>query len=137
MPDQRVLKGSCACGMIHYEITGERRDVVACHCVSCRKQSGHYAAATLVPHDGFKITKGKAALKWWDATPEAKRGFCRDCGSLLFWQKSGRDNISVFAGSLDGDTGLNVVRHIFAGEKGDYYNIIDDVPVLREYEMPG
>ena len=34
--------------------------------------------------------------------------------------------MSIFAGALDGDTGLTMHSHIFCAEKGDYYTLSDD-----------
>ena len=128
MAGEPELKGSCACGAIAFTLQGERRDAVACHCVSCRKQSGHYIAATRVSFSDFKVVSGETHLRWWDATEHARRGFCDTCGSLLFWRRRGSEYISVFTGSLDGDTGLKLISHIYTGEKGDYYEITDGLP---------
>ena len=50
-------KGSCLCGGVEYELHGPLRDVLACHCIQCRKTSGHYWAATNVPRDKLVLTK--------------------------------------------------------------------------------
>ena len=42
MPDSQLRKGSCLCGKITLEVTGPMRDVLACHCSQCRKQTGSY-----------------------------------------------------------------------------------------------
>jgi hypothetical protein len=42
-------------------------------------------------------------------------------------------HISISAGSLDRQTGLKVVDHIFLAQKGDYYEVHfakNDVPLL-------
>ena len=41
-----VARGSCNCGGVKYTVTGPLREVIACHCGQCRKQTGHYYAAT-------------------------------------------------------------------------------------------
>ena len=43
-----MLKGSCLCGGIRFEITGKHSKVVICHCSRCRKTSGAGSAAQLV-----------------------------------------------------------------------------------------
>ena len=57
----------------------------------------------------------------------ARRGFCGTCGSNLFWDGAGV-NLSIHAGTLDGDTGLSLIGHIFCADKGDYYELSDDLP---------
>ena len=41
-----------------------------------------------------------------------RRGFCRHCGSGLFWHRTGALRMAVAAGSLDQPTGLKVVQHM-------------------------
>ncbi|MCP4319398.1 MAG: GFA family protein [Hyphomicrobiales bacterium] len=125
MTEQHV--GSCLCGGVSYTTEGALRDVVACHCTQCRKQSGHYFAATNVPDDHLSIT-GFQNLKWYHASDDAKRGFCKVCGSTLFWKHSNDSFTSVLAGSIDGKTGLKIEKHIFCADKGDYYEISDGLP---------
>ena len=36
--------------------------------------------------------------------------------------------ISICAGTLDAPTGLREKAHIYAGSKGDYYEIVGDLP---------
>jgi hypothetical protein len=55
----------------------------------------------------------------------ARRGFCRDCGSSLFWEPTSGDRVSIAAGTLDSPTGLNAAAHVFVGDSGDYYTVSD------------
>ena len=57
----------------------------------------------------------------------ARRGFCNKCGSALFWEPTPTTHISISAGSLNPPTGLEVKEHIFLAQKGDYYEIPQDV----------
>ena len=116
--------GSCLCGAIRYTIEGPLRPVVACHCTQCRKTSGHYVSATSARREDITI-HGQPA--WYTSSKTARRGFCPSCGSNLFWDGAG-ENLSVFAGTLDGPTGLTTAGHIFCADKGDYYEIADGLP---------
>ncbi|MFK8033254.1 MAG: GFA family protein [Hyphomicrobiales bacterium] len=118
----KVLNAKCACGAVKAKASGPFRDATACHCESCRRQSGHYIAATRVDASSLKF-ENKTHLKWWYATDEAKRGFCSECGSLMFWQADGSDQISIFMGCLDAPTGIQLTKHIYLEEKGDYYEV--------------
>ncbi len=122
-----VLRGGCLCGAVRFEIRGAARPVVACHCGQCRKWSGHYLAATAVRPENFLLLK-EEALRWYDSSPEAKRGFCGICGSSLFWRPAAKNYFAVLAGALDGKTGLRLAAHIFTADKGDYYEIADGLP---------
>ena len=62
------------------------------------------------------------------ASEAALRGFCPTCGSLLFWKANDEDTISFALGAIDGSTDMTLERHIFVADKGDYYDINDDLP---------
>lgn len=116
------FRGSCLCGGCTYEVHGPLRNVIACHCTQCRKQTGHLLAATNAALTDFRLT-ASGPLRWYRASQSARRGFCGECGSTLFWQADGADNLSIAAGSIDGPTGLTIEGHIFCADRGDYYSI--------------
>ncbi len=118
------MRGSCLCGTVTYTIEGEPRSVVACHCVQCRKASGHHVAATQVARARLTI-EGSDNITWYRSSAEAQRGFCRTCGSQLFWTRLDSDDMSIMAGTLDGDTGLTMDRQLYPQFKGDYYQLPD------------
>ncbi len=119
-----MAEGGCLCGQVRYKVTGDLRPVVACHCVQCRKTSGHYVAATSVARDRIELT---GDVTWYVSSESARRGFCGVCGASLFWDGRG-ENLSIHAGTLDGATGLAVAGHIYCADKGDYYDIDTDLP---------
>lgn len=119
--------GSCLCGAVRFKTSGTLRGVVYCHCSQCRKQSGHYYAATNVADADLEVTGGEN-LTWYSASDSARRGFCKVCGSALFWKHNEAAEISIMAGSFDQPSGLKGERHIFVEDKGEYYEIDDDLP---------
>jgi hypothetical protein len=121
---EEIHEGSCMCGAVRYEVKGPLREVIGCHCTQCRKQTGHYMAATAADLKRFRIIKDEG-LRWYRSSETAERGFCQICGSTLFWQGAGRDYVAIAAGTLDGETGLSIAGHIFCADKGDYYEITD------------
>ncbi len=129
--DSAVKTGSCLCGAVTYEISGPLEAVTACHCSQCRKMTGHFLASTAARHKDFRLVR-HLGLKWYHASDAARRGFCRECGSTLFWEAHGEDRISIAAGTLDGATDLKTVAHIFVADKGDYYDLADGLPQSRK-----
>lgn len=128
MADAEPMRtGACLCGAVRYAVTGPLRPVVACHCGQCRRQSGNFVTATRASRASVAI-EGEDAIAWYSASGIAERGFCRVCGSHLFWRPFGRDTISIHAGSLDQPTGLRLAEHIHCADKGDYYAISDGLP---------
>lgn len=115
--------GSCLCGAVTYTAQGDLRPVIACHCLQCRKTSGHFVAATSCKRDQIVI---EGDVTWYQSSDTARRGFCATCGSSLFWDGPG-ENLSIMAGTLDGDVDLRIEGHIYCADKGSYYDILDDV----------
>jgi len=127
MSDNQSRTGRCNCGAVRFRTRGALREVVACHCSQCRRQSGLYFAATNVADDNIEIS-GEANITWYRASEVARRGFCTTCGSALFWKHQDDPFISVLAGSFDQPTGLKLTSHIFCADKGDFYEITDGLP---------
>ncbi|MEM9371380.1 MAG: GFA family protein [Pseudomonadota bacterium] len=119
-----TVTGRCLCGAIRYTISRPLTHANICHCSQCRRQSGHVIASADAPRAALAI-EGEEELNWFSASPRIKRGFCRICGSHLFWDQVGLDVISVNLGPLDAPTGIQVDSHIFVADKGDYYEIDD------------
>ncbi|MBF9044895.1 GFA family protein [Rhodobacterales bacterium HKCCE4037] len=127
-----MLIGRCDCGQVRFTVEDTRPEVTMCHCGQCRRTSGHHWASTHAPFD--KLTfQSDAGLKWYESSDWAKRGFCGNCGSSLFYRMNDEDGIGIAAGCLDGPTGMTVSKHIFVAHKGDYYEIGDGKPQIETY----
>ena len=122
--------GSCLCGAVRFTTSGPLRGVVYCHCTQCRKQSGHFYAATNVEDVGLSIEGGEN-ITWFAASDFAKRGFCAVCGSVLFWKHNAASETSVMAGAFDKPSALKGEVHIFVADKGDYYTLDDGLPQFK------
>ena len=129
MSDRITATGRCECGSVTFELRGELRNSVACHCKQCRRTSGHYWSATQVDDAALHITND-STLKWYRSSDVAIRGFCNACGASLFWRKDGEGRTSIGTGTLDDPTGIKTEKHIFTADKGDYYEIADNLPQL-------
>ena len=130
MPEPK--SGACLCGCVTFVFSGDLHPPDACHCVQCRKQSGHYFASTNVPRALLVIT-GEENLSWYKSSTKVRRGFCSTCGSFLFWDPIELDYIAVAMGAFDTPTSTHLAKHIFVAEKGDYYQISDDLPQSTDY----
>ena len=116
------VSGGCLCGRIRYEADVFLLNGYICHCTICRKSTGQPAEITVLIKAGtLRYIKGEP--KYFVTSQSGKRGFCGECGSVLFWKGAGRDYTAIAAGSLDGPTGLKLEGHIFCESAGDYYEI--------------
>ena len=125
-----MLTGNCLCGAVSFLVQGElEHQPEACHCTMCRKQSGTFLTAVNVRKSRLEL-KGEKHVKWYASSDNVSRGFCADCGSTLFWRPNmdGYEWIAISMGLFDSPTGARLSKHTFVSEKGDYYDISDDVP---------
>jgi len=128
--DERASSGGCLCGAVRYRARN-LRDVLFCHCEKCRRTHGHVSAYASARREDLELVNDRG-LTWYrsetDETPGVHRGFCRVCGSSLFWDPRGQEHVYISAGTLDQPTGLRAVGHIWLSQAGDYYRITDDLP---------
>jgi hypothetical protein len=85
-------------------------------------------AATAAHPKDLTITRDDG-LAWYEGTAGIRRGFCRRCGSTLFFDHGPDYPTGIAAGSLD-DRGadLELAAHIWLEEAGRYYDVADGVP---------
>jgi len=124
--------GQCECGAVAYEAAEISETASFCHCSQCRRTSGHYWSAVYVPLNGFKLTQDRG-LKWYTSSDYAKRGFCAECGSSLFWQMKDEGAINIATGTLDDSSAVKPGKHIFCKDKGAYYDLPNDAPHIEKY----
>jgi len=133
-----VLRGSCLCGDVAYEITGPIKAVHNCHCSRCRKgRAAACATNGFTGIDGVTFTRGLDNLKAFKL-PEAKfftQVFCTRCGSKMPRLDEGRGIAVIPFGSLDDDPGCSAEDHVFVGSKAVWDTITDNLPQFDG--MPG
>jgi hypothetical protein len=88
-------------------------------------------AATRVGLEDLHIVED-SGLEWYKSSEMAARGFCKRCGSSLFWRPSHGEYMVVMAGAIDTPTGLSGREHIFTADASDYYDITDG---LAQFEQ--
>ena len=127
MSEQKPIRatGRCLCGAVRYDVRGPLRSGTACHCDQCRRSSGSFTHATAAWKDTLRIEDAAGCLAWYASSDHGRRGFCRRCGSNLFFDPVGTERMAIGLGTLDKPTGLRIANHIFVREKGDYYDIAD------------
>jgi len=130
-----MIRGSCLCGAVGYEILQPPQWAHNCHCRRCRKIRGTAFAANLfVPLDAFRYTRGEKKLRSYKI-PEAERFthvFCQKCGSSLPFLNVARGVAVIPMGSLDDAPGMSPKAHIFVDSKADWFTITDTLPQYAE-----
>ena len=126
---------TCLCKKVTIEVTGEIPPMDACHCGHCRKSSGHFGVGADIPRENVTI-KGEENITWYESSDWARRGFCSTCGANLFFDPLNKEKvpwIGISMGAFDTPTSTHVKEHIFTKDKGDYYEITDELHKHKTY----
>ena len=134
----QTYPGRCLCGAVEMQGRGAV-ELGVCHCSMCRRWTGGPFFGVQFA-DGLEITKGDA-LRWYQSSPWAERGFCGSCGATLFYRfKVGAGELHATAGPFDLPAGAAIAQHIFVEEKPAYYEFADEAPrrtgaeLMAEYQ---
>ncbi|KAF1997155.1 hypothetical protein P154DRAFT_441808 [Amniculicola lignicola CBS 123094] len=107
-----MVKGTCLCGKIRFECTGEATKTVLCHCTNCKRATGSaYTTNVSVPSASFRLLEGEPKQFTFDSGqgPIFRISFCGECSSTL-WKESDaegfKDSHLIQAGSLGDDFNL-------------------------------
>lgn len=133
---QTTLRGSCLCGAVRYEVSGEPKRFLHCHCSRCRKATGTGHATNLfLQPASLSWLSGQEQVRSFKV-PEAKRFtnvFCATCGSRVPRQMQGTDMVLIPAGSLDDDVPLRPEAHIFCDSRASWSRQAEPLPEYAEY----
>ena len=131
-----MIRGSCLCGGVRFEVTRAVGPFELCHCSRCRKANGSAFVAFLgVNRADFRLVQGGDLIETFEAPvrespPAYRTQFCGRCGSPV--PDVGGDSpwMEVPAGLLDDDPQLRPDRHIFVDYKSPWFRITDAIPQL-------
>lgn len=134
MQTQNNRTGRCLCGDVSFTLVLTDMKAHVCHCSMCRK-SGAGGPCISVDCENAEI-KGEESLRWYKSSDHAERGFCKNCGSFLFFRTTdGSAYMNVSTAVLDDDTGITLRDHIYIDSKPEYYDFADHCPRLTEAQF--
>lgn len=129
-----MVRGSCLCGGIKFELEGELTPIQLCHATRCRKASGAaFAPEMLAPLDGFRFVTGEDLVVEYEAPlldepPAYRRAFCRVCGSPMPVALGNIPFVILNPGTLDDDPGTRPFRHAFVAQAAAWQEHTDTLP---------
>lgn len=133
----KIIKdsGSCQCGKITFELWDFKPEYSTCHCTQCRKWTGSFYACIAVKTDHYKIS-GFEHITWYLKNSKSEQGFCKNCGSAIFWREKPDSGYLDFAiGMLNNPEQLTAKQHIFCKSKSSFYDFPqDDSPKFNEWD---
>lgn len=131
------VTGSCLCGKVSYEISGNLGIFQYCHCSRCRKFTGSaHAANLLVFPEQFKWLFGEELVGRFEPkeTKHFATSFCKCCGSSLPWLGKSKKAVVIPAGTLDADPEIKPFQNIFWGSKAEWYKEANEL--VKYEELP-
>ena len=125
-----MIRGSCLCGAIRYEIDGALGPAGHCHCTMCRKAHGAaFGTYARVKNKDFRVVSGAEHIHRFKSSASIVRTFCDTCGSTLQYISASKpQSFALALGTLDDDPGVRPVEHIFVRSKAPWYEITDELP---------
>ena len=125
-------KGNCLCGSVKLTFTYVNDFFYACHCSMCRRWS---SGPALTVDTGEDLTiEGEEFISVYDSSKWGERGFCKKCGTNLFYRlkETGFTNVSL--GLLENGDHLEFKSQIFIDKKPVQYSFCEKTEEMTEAE---
>ncbi|MCG8337545.1 MAG: GFA family protein [Proteobacteria bacterium] len=133
MAETKVGKGSCLCGAVKVTANAVDQGFGACHCSMCRKWTGGPLMSVMC---GSDVTfEGEDAIGIYNSSGWAERGFCKQCGSGLFYRLKGNQQYHMPVGLFENLDELTFNVQVFIDKKPDYYSFSEKTNDMTEAEV--
>lgn len=130
---ERTFTGGCLCGNVRYEISGEPLLSGICHCSMCRRAGGAPAVAWATFAEK-QVEYSGAPPKLYQSSPKAKRGFCANCGTQIFFDATFLPGlVDITVGSMDEPELLPPTLHLWYSSHLSWAEFADDLPHHPEF----
>ena len=120
--------GACICGKVSYKAT-LKTSAGACHCGMCRQWSGGPYMA--VHATGKPAFNGEEHIGIYSSSQWAERGFCKNCGSNLFYHLLPRPGLPdgeymLSAGAIADQSQLNFDNEVYVEQAPGWYRFTEE-----------
>jgi hypothetical protein len=129
---EHIMKGECLCGAVRIQ-SKINTEVEVCHCGMCRRWSG---GPLLAIHCGTKVKiEGENNIQVFNSSAWAERGFCKVCGTHIFYRLKHSNEYAVPAGLFQKQQDLKLTQQIFIDQKPSYYEFSNKTRSMTEAEV--
>lgn len=133
MSDVREANGSCLCGKVRISAKSMSTHAGACHCGICRKWTG---GPLMAVDCGTEVSfSGEEHIKVYSSSDWAERGFCRQCGSHLFYRLKENNQHIMPVGLFDKLDDIEFDHQVFIDDKPKYYDFANKTKNMTGEEV--
>ncbi len=115
--------GACLCGAVRVAAKVKSNSIEACHCTMCRKWGG--GPFLSVECDSHVQFEGADSITTFDSSDWADRGFCRECGTHLFYRLKQEAHYAIPVGLFENGNEWVLSEQIYIDEKPAFYSFAE------------
>ncbi len=131
--DSFEIRGHCLCGKVNITAKHASTGVGACHCKTCRRWGG---GPFMEIECGADVDiDGESNIAVFDSSEWAERGFCRNCGTHLFYRLKATGQHMIPVGLFNESEKLVFESQVFIDEKPEYYEFTNKTRNLTGAEL--
>ncbi len=118
-----MLKGSCLCGAIKYEVSTPISSITHCHCTLCQKAHGAaFGTYARADKHAFTFTQGEENVSCYRSSKNVTRTFCGVCGSTLQFIDGKTQYLNFAIATLDDHIDDKVTAEIWCRDKASWWD---------------
>jgi hypothetical protein len=133
MSETIEAKGQCVCGAVSFVASSMNPDVGACHCEMCRQWGG--GPFMEVDCSSDVSFSGEDNISIFNSSDWAERGFCKNCGSHLFYRFKEANLHMMPVGLFKDDSKFVFKKQVFIEEKPHYYRFANHTEDMTGDEL--
>ena len=133
MTDAVEGKGSCLCNAVTFKAQSAQKSMGACHCSMCRKWGG--GPYLSVRCESEVVFEGEDSISRYSSSAWADRGFCKHCGTHLYFRLKENGHHFIPAGLFDDQEHFTLDRQVYIDNKPAYYSFANDTENITEAEI--
>lgn len=125
--------GRCLCGSVTVKTNAPTEEFGVCHCEMCRRWAGGpYFEFPL--EDNVKF-EGSEHIATYSSSDWAERGFCKNCGSHIYYRLKVQNHYHVSIGLFADSTDPELVSQVFIDRKPKGYSFSQKTKDYTEKEI--
>ena len=126
-----MREATCSCGRLRIACDGEPDIVSLCHCLDCQRRTGSaFGVQAWFAEDRVSLPNGEIErhTSVADSGGSVHYGFCRSCGSTVFWRADKQPGkIAVAVGAFADPTFPAPARSIWERRQHPWTKRIEDL----------